>query len=129
MSTNPVAGARHPYARAAGRFSIVVGIAIILVWAWLLINDDVPQIETSPLGMWLHIAAEIVTAIALIVAGWGLITDASWSRKLHLLASGMLLLVMIHAFAWYGERGDVGMVIAFLLLGVFTVFFALRAEE
>ena len=129
MSTSPVAVNQSPLMRGAARFAIIVGIALIAIWAWLLVTGDVPDLDTDPLAMWFHIAGEIVTALALIAAGWGLLTGATWARKLHILASGMLLVVVIHAVAWYGERGDVWMVVAFLVLAVLAVFFAIRAEE
>jgi len=118
-----------PYARGAGRFAVIVGIAMILLWAWLLINDDVPDLDTRPLAMWFHIIGEVATGIVLIVAGWGLLTAAIWARRLYLVAIGMLLLAVVHAIAWYGGRGEFWMVVAMVVLAVLGVFFALRAEE
>ena len=129
MSQHQATAPLGPYARGAGYFSIAVGIAIIAIWAWLLATGRVPEIEDTPLGTAVHIAGEVFTAILMIVAGWGLINATSWARRLHLLASGMLLLVVIHAVAWYGERDDLVMVLAFVVFGVFTIFFAIRAEE
>jgi hypothetical protein len=129
MSTSPVAVNQSSLMRGAARFAIIVGIALIATWAWLLVTGDVPDLDTDPVAMWFHIAGEIVTALALIAAGWGLLSGAKWARRLHILASGMLLVVVIHAVAWYGERGDVWMVVAFLVLAVVAVFFAIRAEE
>jgi len=129
MSTSPAVANHGSLARGAGRFSIAVGVALIAIWAWLLVTGDVPDLDTDPLAMWFHIGGEVVTALALIAAGWGLLSGATWARRLHILASGMLLVVVIHAVAWYGGRGDVWMVVAFLVLAVFAVFFAIRAEE
>ena len=102
---------------------------MIVIWAYLLITDDVPDLDTQPVSMWFHIAGEVATALVLIVSGWGLITGASWARKLYLLATGMLLLAVINAVAWYGDRGDIWMVVAFIVFAVVAVFFAIRAEE
>lgn len=129
MSHHQAGAPLGPYAKGAGWFSIAVGVAIIVIWGWLLIAGNVPEIEATPLATSLHIAGEVFTAILLIVAGRGLITATPWARRLHLLASGMLLLVVIHAVAWYGERSDMPMVLAFVVFGVLTIFFAIRAEE
>jgi hypothetical protein len=129
MSSSQVARTPTPLARSAGRFAIVVGVAMIVIWAYLLITDDVPDLDTQPVSMWFHIAGEVATALVLIVSGWGLITGASWARKLYLLATGMLLLAVINAVAWYGDRGDIWMVVAFIVFAVVAVFFAIRAEE
>ena len=119
----------HPHARSAGAFGILAGIAMLLVWAWLLATGNVDGLEPRPLGTWLHIAGEVLTAVILIVSGWGLLTTASWAGRLFLLANGMLLLAVIHAIAWYGERGEVGMVVAVFAVGVLAVFFAIRSQE
>jgi hypothetical protein len=129
MSSSQVARTPTPLARSAGRFAILVGVAMIVIWAYLLITDDVPDLDTQPVSMWFHIAGEVATALVLIVSGWGLITGASWARKLYLLATGMLLLAVINAVAWYGDRGDIWMVVAFIVFAVVAVFFAIRAEE
>jgi hypothetical protein len=129
MSSSQVARTPTPLARSAGRFAILVGVAMIVIWAYLLITDDVPDLDTQPVSMWFHIAGEVATALVLIVSGWGLITGANWARKLYLLATGMLLLAVINAVAWYGDRGDIWMVVAFIVFAVVAVFFAIRAEE
>ncbi|MCB1494865.1 MAG: hypothetical protein KDJ86_03690 [Bauldia sp.] len=118
-----------PYARGAGRFALIVGIAMILLWAWLLITDDVPDLDTRPLAMWFHIVGEVATGIVLIASGWGLLTGTVWARRLYLVAIGMLLLAVTHAIAWYGGRGEFWMVVAMVMLAVLGVFFAIRAEE
>jgi hypothetical protein len=125
------APASHPHARSAGAFGILAGIAMLLLWAWLIATGNVDSLEPRPLGTWLHmhIAGEVLTAVILIVAGWGLLTTALWAGRLFLLANGMLLLAVIHAIAWYGERGEVGMVVAVFAVGVLAVFFAIRSQE
>lgn len=127
MSDRPVA--THPHSRSAGAFGIIAGIAMLLLWVWFVISGNTDSLEPQSLGTWFHIAGEVATALLLIGAGWGLLTGASWARKLFLLANGMLLLAMLHAIAWYGDRGEVGMVVAVLIVGVLAVFFAIRAEE
>lgn len=129
MSTTQPASAVGPYARGAGRFAMIVGFIIILWWAWLLVTDDVPDLYTRPVAMWFHIAGEVTTAAILIIAGYGMLAATTWARKLYLVATGMLLLVVIHAVAWYGSHGDFPMVVLFCILAVLAVFFALRAEE
>ena len=128
MSMN-VAGPTGRYARGAGLFSILVGVVIVIVWGWLIASGDVPELEARPLGTLFHIIGELLTAVVLIVAGWGLIKDTPWARKLHILATGMLMLVVINAIAFNLERDAIGMVLAFVTFAVIAVFFALRAEE
>jgi hypothetical protein len=120
---------RHPYAKQAGAFAIVVGIAMLAIWAYLLATGDTESLETTALGAALHIAGELVTAIVLIAAGWGLIAAKPWSERAFILANGMLLIAVIHAVAWYGDRGDLALVVFFVLVAIAAVFFVIRAEE
>jgi CDP-diglyceride synthetase len=124
-----IAATEHPYTKQASRFAIGIGVAILLIWVWLIATGDIPELEPRPLGVWLHILGEVLTAIVLIVAGWGLATGKSWARKLYLLAIGMLLIAVIHAMAWYGDRGEGWFVFFFLAVAVAAVYFAMRAEE
>lgn len=119
----------HPFWRGAATFAILVGVAMLAVWAYLLSTGGVPELAIRPLDTWIHIAAEVLTALLLLAAGLALITRQSWARKAYLVAIGALLFTVIHAFAFYGERGNVAMVVFFLILAVFGVFFAIRAEE
>lgn len=118
-----------PYTSGAGRFSMAVGMMMILMWGWLIPSGAWLEFQARPLETGLHVAGEILTGIAMIVAGWGLLNRAPWARPLHILATGMLIIAIIHAVAWYAARGLSIVSIAFVILAVVAVFFAIRAEE
>lgn len=120
---------RHPYARQAAYFGIAVGVVMLGIWAYLLATGQTASLEATRLGTTLHIAGEIVTALFLIYAGWGLATGKRWSERAFLLANGMLLIAVIHAIAWYGDRGNIALVVFFVLVAIASVFFVIRAEE
>ncbi len=104
-----------------GLFAIIVGIGMIGMWSLLLITRQVPELETEPLRIRFHIAAEFITAIALLVSGIGLLTDQSWSQWLYLVAIGMLFYTVIVSPGYYAEKGEwpfVGMFAVILILGV-----------
>ena len=71
----------------------------------------------------------MITAIVLIISGWGLAAGKRWSQRVFILANGMLLIAVIHAISWYGDRGELGFVIFFVAVAVAAVFFVIRAEE
>jgi len=131
MARNSVAngGELHPFWRGAAAFGIVVGIAMAAVWAWLIGSGGYPELDTAPLSAWIHLLTELATAAILIVAGFALLAHKTWARKAYLVAIGALLFAVINAVAFYGERGNVPLVIFFILLAVLGVFFAIRAEE
>ena len=119
----------HPFWRGAAAFGIVVGIAIAAVWAWLIGSGGYPELDTAPLSAWIHLLTELATAAILIVAGFALLAHKAWARKAYLVAIGALLFAVVNAVAFYGERGNIPLVIFFVLLAVLGVFFAIRAEE
>ena len=125
----PTPAFRHPYAKQSATFAIVVGVIMLGIWAYLIATGLTMSLEMTGLGTTLHIAAEIVTALFLIYAGWGLLTAKPWSERAFLLANGMLLIAIIHAIAWYGDRGNMALVIFFILVAIASVFFVMRAEQ
>ncbi|HMN85580.1 MAG TPA: hypothetical protein PKA74_06290 [Bauldia sp.] len=119
----------HPFWRGAAAYGIIVGVAMIAVWAWLIATGGYPELDTAPLTAWIHLATEIATALILIVAGFALLAHRAWARKAYLVAIGALLFAVVNAVAFYGERGDIPLVIFFVVLAILGVFFAIRAEE
>ncbi|HET7715887.1 MAG TPA: hypothetical protein VFK86_09685 [Bauldia sp.] len=119
----------HRYARQSAVFGIAVGIAMLLIWLYLIATNNVPELWGSELETKLHVVGEILTALALIVSGWALWTGKSWAWRAFLLANGMLLIAVINAISWYGDRGEMGFVYFFVAVAIAAVFFVMRAEE
>ena len=102
-------------------YAIVIGIGILGMWSFLLLTKQVPELETEPIRIRFHIAAEFITAIALVVGGIGLLTGQSWSQWLYLVAIGMLFYTVIVSPGYYAEKGEwpfVGMFAAILIFAL-----------
>lgn len=109
-------------------FAIIVGIGMIGLWIMLLLTKQVAELETEPLRIRFHIAAEFATAIALVVAGVGLLTGQSWSQWLYLVAAGMLLYTVIVSPGYYAEKGEwpfVGMFAVIFILALVSLAFVI----
>lgn len=119
----------HPYARQSAFFAITVGVIMIAIWGWLVVSGNTYGLEATRLGTTLHIAGDLATAAFLIFSGWGLLAQKRWSERAFLIANGMLLIAIIHAIAWYGDRGNLPLVVFFVLVAIASVFFVIRAEE
>lgn len=124
-----VAAPNHPYARQSALFGIIVGIVLVLIWIYRIATGGVPDLYDSLLQTKLHVAIQFLTALALIVSGWALWAGRPWAFKAFILANGMLLIAVINAISWYGDRGEMGFVYFFVALAVAAVFFVMRAEE
>jgi len=117
------------YARQSALFGVIVGIVLMLIWVYRIATGGVPELYDSLLQTKLHVAIQFLTAAAMIFSGWALWTGRTWAFKAFILANGMLLIAVINAISWYGDRGEMGFVYFFVALAVAAVFFVMRAEE
>jgi hypothetical protein len=116
--------------RSATAFAFGAGGIILAIWLWRYLSGGLADefAANAPLA-WGQLAGEILTAAALIGAGYGLVSNASWARKFYLVATGMLLFAGVHGLGRYAGSGDTGIVILYLAAGVIAIAFALRVEE
>lgn len=119
----------HPYARQSAGFGIIVGVAIMLIWLYRIATGGVPELWDSMLQTKLHVLVQLLTGLFLVVSGWALWVGRSWAFKAFILANGMLIIAVINAVSWYGDRGEMGFVLFFLAVAILAVFFVMRAEE
>ncbi len=105
----------------ASIFAIVIGVGMIGQWVLFLATDQVPELRTEPLRIRFHLAAEFVTAIALLIAGTALLTDQTWGRWFYLLATGMLLYTVIVSPGYFAEKGQWAFVAMFAVLLVLAL--------
>jgi hypothetical protein len=59
-------------------FAIMVGVGMIGQWFFAYFNHQIPELATEPIRIRFHIAEEIITALALILAGFSLLTKQPW---------------------------------------------------
>jgi hypothetical protein len=108
----------------AALFALVVGVGMIGQWILFLVTGQVPGLETEPLRIRFHLAAEFATALALLVGGLALLTDQAWGCWFCLLAAGMLLYTVIVSPGYFAQKGQwacVGMFAAVLLLALVSI--------
>jgi hypothetical protein len=105
-------------------FALVVGVGMIGQWILFLFTGQVPELETEPLRIRFHLAAEFATALALLVGGLALLTDQAWGRWFYLLAAGMLVYTVIVSPGYFAQKGQwafVGMFAIVLLLALVSI--------
>jgi peptidoglycan/LPS O-acetylase OafA/YrhL len=99
-----------------GVFGIVVGVGMVGQWAVSLAAGSVPEVDTRPVALGFHLAAEGLTAVLLICAGAGLVRGARWARSLYLLAVGMLLYTAIVSPGYFVQEGQPGFALLFIVI-------------
>jgi hypothetical protein len=106
-------------ARLAGWYGVGAGVLILGQWSFFLLAGQVPELETEPIRIGFHLAAELATALALIAAGWAVLRSRAWGRPALLLALGMLIYTVVVSPGYFAQRGE------WLPLGLFGLLLAL----
>ena len=102
----------------ASIYIIIIGIAMLSMWLFLLIKREVPELKTKPTQIFFHLAAEFLTSVMLIIGGIGLIMNQSWGVAIFFIAIGMAIYSTINAAGFYGQLKDWPI---FITLLVFTL--------
>ena len=105
--------------KIAAVYSIIVGASMIGMWTVFYVIGGIPEINTEPAKITMHLIAEFVTAIALILGGIGLISNRKWGFQTYLLSMGMLMYTLIVSPGYYIQSGD------FIFVAMFTLFIIL----
>ena len=96
---------------------------MIALWVMLLSTGQVPELATEPYRIMAHILAEVVTAVLLLVSGFGLFTQKTWGLKMFLFSQGALFYTLIASPGYYIQQGTAPMVVMFGTLMVITLIF------
>lgn len=105
--------------KIAAVYSIIVGVSMIGMWTVFYVTGGIPEINTEPAKIAMHLIAEFVTAITLILGGFGLISNWKWGFQTYLLSMGMLMYTLIVSPGYYIQSGD------FIFVAMFAVFIIL----
>lgn len=97
-------------------FAIFVGLSVISLWIMLISTGQVPEFSTAPVEILLHIAAEGIMSVVLLIAGIMLLKNRQQAMKVFLIGDGMLLYSVINSSGYYLQRGEPAMPIMFLVL-------------
>jgi len=115
----------------SGIFSIIVGVLMISQWGFFLAAGAVPELQSEPLRIALHLAAEFLTAACLIVGGAAALRGAGWARWFSLVAAGMLAYTVVVSPGYFAQQGQwplVGMFALLLALDVVNIVKLARAR-
>ncbi|MCB2223281.1 MAG: hypothetical protein KQH83_03810 [Actinobacteria bacterium] len=96
-------------------FSIAVGVAMPAFWVVAIATGGVPEIAEGRRDIWFHVAAEILTAAALLSGAAATLAspDGRWSLAASCLGLGLLLSSITQSPGYYVERREWPMVALF----------------
>jgi hypothetical protein len=104
---------------------ILIGVSIIAYWLLYILQGHLPQgIRSIDSGGYFafHILAEIITAIACILGGVGLVQHLRWGNLTALAGSGMLLFTSINGLAWKEVRSKPVLSLLFIPPAIIAIF-------
>lgn len=107
--------------RVPAAFAIVVGMFMTGFWLLLYLTGGIPELRTAPIEIGYHLLAELLTAVLLVTAGFGLLRGPQWVARLYPVALGMLLYTVINSAGYYAQRGDFVVVAMFTGLTIVTL--------
>ena len=102
-------------------FAIITGLGMIAMWATSYVTKQIPELESEPIRIKFHLAAEFATALLLIVAGIGLFTNLKWAVSVYPVALGMLLYTVIVSPGYFAQKGQWGYVVMFGLIFILAL--------
>jgi hypothetical protein len=108
----------------ASIYIIIIGIAMLCMWIFLLGKKEVPELSTKPTQIYFHLVAELFTSIALIIGGIGLIMNQTWGVAIFFIAIGMAIYSTINAAGFYGQLKDWPMFIVLIVFTIISLIFA-----
>jgi hypothetical protein len=111
-------------------FGIGVGFLMLGQWAFFITTGAVPELISEPWSIGFHLAAEILTALGLILGGIAVLKSKAWGSKALLAMLGMLMYSLIASPGYFAQQGAwalVGM-FALLLVGALTATLAVKAR-
>ncbi len=110
--------------KAAAVFTLAMGVIMLGTWLYLFIFPGYPQAATAPLETAYLLTAEFLTSAALIVSGYGVLTQRWWGLPLILLALGELVYCAIRFAGELGQEGSMPGLVFFTTVGIFGIAFA-----
>jgi hypothetical protein len=105
----------------AGVYGILVGLMMFGQWLFFLAAGQVPELQTEPYRIALHLTAEFLTAAGLIVAGIAVLRRATWGAGAYLVFAGMLTYSVIASPGYFAQQGQWALVAMFAVLLVLAI--------
>ena len=102
-------------------YAIFVGLLILMMWSFFLISGMVPELETNPAEIILHLVAEFSTAFLLIISGISVIKKSRFSKWLYPFSMGMLIYTLIVSPGYYIQSGEYFFVAIFAILIILSI--------
>ncbi|MFW6196790.1 MAG: hypothetical protein ACOC5D_05585 [Thermoplasmatota archaeon] len=102
---------------------------MIGMWIMFYINGQIPELNSEPVRIGMHLTAEFTTAVMLILSGIALLKN--WSKAIYIFqfSMGMLIYTLIQSPGYFTQQGEisfVGMFAIFILLALIFLIYSIK---
>lgn len=104
--------------KTVGYYSVFLGFCVTGMWVFLLTSTHIEEGKTE---MAFHLSSEFAMAFICLISGWQIIKKKSPGKLLGILGHGMLVYSVLNAAGYYGEKGEIPMLIMFMALFFLSV--------
>lgn len=96
------------------------------MWSMFYITDSIPELKDEPYRITMHILAEIVTGVVLIIGALGLIKNYRWRHYVYPFSMGMLMYTLIVSPGYYIQKDVIAFVVMFAVLFLITIIILIK---
>jgi hypothetical protein len=107
--------------KISGIYQLVIGLGMVGIWILHFLNGEVPELQTEPIRIAMHLLAEVATGTILLVSGCFILFKGRKKSLLFNLSFGALLYSLIASPGYFAQMGQWGVTGMFLLLLATTV--------
>jgi hypothetical protein len=104
--------------KAIAFYSIFLGVAVIGLWTLILAGGPLPE---GRIELGFHLYAEFAMAVICLVSGVMLLRGKPFAVETSMGGLGMVTYSVVNAAGYYGQKGETGIMVMFILLSCLTV--------
>ncbi len=112
--------------KASSIFSLFCGVAMLATWGVLLATGQVPELKTAPFETSFLLAAEFITAISLLLGGFGLLAGKNWGLTAEQIALGMLIYCTLFSTGAFSQVGNFPAAVFFAVIATLAAIFSVK---
>ena len=102
--------------------TIVIGTSWLLAWIYFMYNGWTRFLSRVDILLFLHVAFQLISALAMIIAGFGIFREWKRHKGFFVVSMGLLLFSNFYAFALYGPVGHGNNVVMYAI-GIWVLIF------
>lgn len=104
--------------KISGLFQLFTGAGILGIWIINLLKGSIPELQTEPLRILMHLLAEAATGASLIASGCYILIKRKKCNELFHLSFGALFYTLIASPGYFVQMDQWGIGALFLILFV-----------